>query len=54
MVSYDFLMYILHKAKLAGKSGLFEKSLEWIYCCFSNKTALREHKAKINPPKKLL
>lgn len=54
MPSYDYLMCILHKAKLTSKPGLFEKSLEWIYCCFSNKTALTEYKAKTNPHKKLL
>lgn len=53
-VSRERLMYILCKAKLANGPGLFEKSWEWIYCCFSNKAALTEHKAKINAPKKLL
>lgn len=49
---YEYLMYILYKAKLTSKPGLFEKSLEWIYWCFSNKTALTEYKAKTNPRKK--
>lgn len=54
MVSYESLMHILYKAKLASKLGLFEKSREWIYCCFSNKTELTEYKAKLNSPKTLL
>jgi len=53
MVSYDYIMHILFKAKLYSNPGLFEKSLERIYCCFSNKMALTEYKAKTNPPEKL-
>jgi len=48
------LMHILYRVKQASKLGLFVKSWEGIYCCFSNKTALTLYKAKINPPKELL